>query len=401
MLSWVGFSFCRFLMRLLRGWKRRPWVKRFPPGFRDAPRSAKRTRDHGRDDDDHPTPKATQQAGTGALGRMPGCSRERRDHPGWTIGFGTAADPDDPQRGDGAPQPQPGGPRRIGHLGWFPVPSSPVHILEATCNDGTEPVPRPIRRCGDSIGQNQPRGGMVVIPAGPQRARETRRGAGQTGRPTTPSRFPLLHGLDRWAKGDRALRTIGSPRLDPQQGAPARRLDGAIQPLRIPPAIRHHDDRPSRGRSRPDERAPPFPGRPPRPFRGCWQHDPDHRERTAPIDQADRQHGAALARRTRIHSAGRPRCRRGPPGRRPVQERHETCGHIERLTRDPAFGPGCARGLAAPLAQAPAHRRCRASDRRRNRRPPTGDAATWRRRHRKTPQGEDGCLRLRAVRHRP
>ena len=34
----------------------------------------------------------------------------------------------------------------------------------------------------------------------------------------------------------------------------------------------------------------------------------------------------------------------------------------------------------------------RASDRRRNRRPPTGDAATWRRRHRKTPQGEDGCL---------
>ena len=105
-LSWVGFSFCRFLMRLLRGWKRRPWVKRFRPGFRDAPRSAKRTRrDHGRDDDDHPTPKATQQAGTGALGRMPGCSRERRDHPGWTIGFGTAADPDDPQRGDGAPQP--------------------------------------------------------------------------------------------------------------------------------------------------------------------------------------------------------------------------------------------------------------------------------------------------------
>ena len=94
-------------MRLLRGWKRRPWVKRFPPGFRDAPRSAKRTRDHGRDDDDHPTPKATQQAGTGALRRMPGCSRERRDHPGWTIGFGTAADPDDPQRGDGAPQPQP------------------------------------------------------------------------------------------------------------------------------------------------------------------------------------------------------------------------------------------------------------------------------------------------------
>ena len=91
----------------------------------------------------------------------------------------------------------------------------------------------------------------------------------------------------------------------------------------------------------------------------------------------------------------------GPPGRRPVRERHETCGHIERLTRDPAFGPGCARGLVAPLAQALAHRRCRASDRRRNRRPPTGDAATWRRRHRKTPQGEDGCLRLRAVRHRP
>ena len=47
----------------------------------------------------------------------------------------------------------------------------------------------PIRRCGDSIGQNQPRGGMVVIPAGPQRAREARRGAGQAGRPTTPSRF--------------------------------------------------------------------------------------------------------------------------------------------------------------------------------------------------------------------
>jgi hypothetical protein len=163
---------------------------------------------------------------------------------------------------------------RAARAGSVILVGSPCHpprftSFEATCNDGTEPVPRPIRRCGDSIGQNQPRGGMVVIPAGPQRARETRRGAGQTGRPTTPSRFPLLHGLDRWAKGDRALRTIGSPRLDPQQGAPARRLDGAIQPLRIPPAIRHHDDRPSRGRSRPDERAPPFPGDRHAPFGGA------------------------------------------------------------------------------------------------------------------------------------
>jgi hypothetical protein len=71
-----------------------------------------------------------------------------------------------PQRCHCHRQPQPTGPRRVGHLGLVPRPSAALTILEPRFNPGSQTVPGHLCLLWQEISQHQPAVMMPWLPTG-------------------------------------------------------------------------------------------------------------------------------------------------------------------------------------------------------------------------------------------
>jgi hypothetical protein len=212
-----------------------------------------------------------------------------------------------------------------------------------------QPVPARIAGFGRQVGEDQPGIGVAVLPAGKQRTVQTACAGLEGGAAPAPTRAWARDEAGQRQKEGLARRPERAAFVDPQEGMPAQADDAPKQPACVQAPIGQDQDHPGRRDGGLEQTQHPQPLPPPGMFLAGRQNRPGDRERAAPIDNADHQHGEAIAQGGGVE--GQSQLRSVPATQNPAQQRNEAGLDRDLLAFLACFG--C--GFPTKLAQALSH----------------------------------------------
>src|SRR5262249_26693252 len=161
----------------------------------------------------------------------------------------------------------------------------------------------------------------------------------------------LADDLRQGAKSGAGLRAIVALPIDPEEGMPAQRLNGAEDPVSIEPAIGQDNDRPVGGHTVMEGAKERVPMRAPGPRARRFDDAPGDGNRTATDDHTDEEHRKTLSQGRGVHRECEVAARGIGPRDDPTEQGGKTGRDLQRAALVAPFSTTFVGTIAIPVAE--------------------------------------------------